>query len=463
MAFERIGVSTRITIVMCVLVLVTAAASAGLIFSYLNDQLVESKRLELVRETDLQAANFVNLIDELKRDVRVVATIPLIQHIIRAQNHGDSAQLEVLRDRLRIVLVELLRSKEYYLQARFIGTADGGREQVRVERLSEGATVQVVPESELQRKGDAGYFIEAMRRAPGEIYLSPINLNREHGEIQVPHIPVLRAMMPVYDSGGSPFGLVIINFAVQKTLDSIARVSNPTHDYYVANAQNAYLIHPDPSRNFEFERGVPHRAIDDFPTLTAVEAGTLPSTHSPQVHSKSQRVTNIRRVVYGDENSAEWLWIIATSSFDEITAVTSIVAREVLLLILALVVVAAGIGVWLARITTKPIDTLAATVRQMNVQDDELEIPSSLSAEARDLALALQSAFGTARERNRDLQAKNRELERFAFIASHDLQEPIRTITSFIEVLKKITPKPCLLARNKACVSLLSPATECVG
>jgi ligand-binding sensor domain-containing protein/signal transduction histidine kinase len=42
-----------------------------------------------------------------------------------------------------------------------------------------------------------------------------------------------------------------------------------------------------------------------------------------------------------------------------------------------------------------------------------------------------------AEQANIDLEGKNRELEQFAYIASHDLQEPVRTTSSFIKLLQK--------------------------
>lgn len=128
-----------------------------------------------------------------------------------------------------------------YDHVRFIDT--DGAEHVRVN-FNEGAP-SIVPQDQLQTKSER-YYVSQLQEISGEqIYISPIDLNVERGEIELPHKPVMRFGSSVNDSDGRSMGFVIINVLANPMLDAVIEQSrfhygNPM----LLNAQGYWIVDP---------------------------------------------------------------------------------------------------------------------------------------------------------------------------------------------------------------------------
>ena len=122
-----------------------------------------------------------------------------------------------------------------------------GMELIRVD-YEDGAPV-IIPEEELQDKSYRYYFIECKKLYMGEFYISPMDLNIEGEEIEIPYKPVIRICTPVADRSGNIKGLLIMNYLASRMLE---RFSEFDENLMLVNADGFWLRSPNTDDEWGF-------------------------------------------------------------------------------------------------------------------------------------------------------------------------------------------------------------------
>ncbi len=174
--------------------------------------------------------------------------------------------LEDLEDRKNTSLVEITRqaiSSEYLTLAKqfqlfdqilFIDT--NGQEIVRVN-FNYGQP-QIVQQTSLQNQSSRYWFQDSIKLRRGEIFISPLELNIDHGKLTVPFKPMIRLATPVFDRQGQKRGVIVLNYLGQKILDNLQKSSTAVGQMLLVNHQGYWLKGLTPEEEWGFmipERG----------------------------------------------------------------------------------------------------------------------------------------------------------------------------------------------------------------
>ena len=111
----------------------------SLIVSGSSEIVYENALNRLKYETNVKSLKLISEIKNLSGDAQYLVGTPPIQGIPRAiKNAGvdplDGSRLATWENRLATIFTELIRAKPYYLQIRYIGVEDNGKELIRVDR-----------------------------------------------------------------------------------------------------------------------------------------------------------------------------------------------------------------------------------------------------------------------------------------------------------------------------------------
>ncbi|MHA7110898.1 sensor histidine kinase [Sunxiuqinia elliptica] len=301
-------------------------------------------------------------------------------------------------------LLKLLENKEAYYQLRFLNTS--GMEIFRLERRN-NEPYFCLPK-ELQDKSHRYYYQEAIGLQQGQFYVSPFDLNIEHGELELPYRPMLRICAPVFNDKGERQGINVLNF---DGTDIVQELDEHLQEYgganYLINQDGYFLNAKDTAMEWGFmfenkkDQNITSFFSDDFQRINQMQQGQFESDRGLFTVSV---IEPFGRLSHGGINyelveSYEWK-LIAFVPSQEMTYGSFLPMRKLLVLFFF----ALALGVLLVFFYSK-IAWRKLEAQQALIQSEE------------------------------KLRIANETKDRFFSIVAHDLKNSSGTIANYLEFI----------------------------
>jgi len=388
------------------LITIIASTSVGMGILYRFEDQLQSQTMARLQDSSKIAANdFTKRIEMMADNVRFLAVDPTIQNHIKATlKKNKNLQNETL-EHLAKVFANLAAIYPDYIQIRFIGIDNNGQELVRINQET-GRITRVEP-SKLQEKGHRSYFLKSITLNKGDIFYSNIDLNREHGEIEQPYVPVIRIATPVFEKPGIPFGIIIINVSLKRLFASLP-TSNSRDGLFLFN-QSGYLIayrHPHKQfQTFGFEFNKKPDLETTFPSLKPImqigQKYDFSILADNNLSNDGQKALGVSILNYNKTQLDQRLIFVISRPLQEIVSGSIKSRNESLMTGLGVLLLAILVGVLFTRYLTVPLRRMTHSVTAFAHQDKDLELPLKANDEVGELARAFDDMRKQVRVRRR--------------------------------------------------------------
>jgi len=183
--------------------------SAGFALYLANEQSHHRELLKAHEQVQIELAkrSLTRDFEQVLPDINVLANTRHLHNYIESFSEAERG---VLGDEF----ISFALQKRIYNVIRLLDL--DGIERLRVNYADGKA--RTVADDELQDKRDSYYFLDSRSLGRGELYISPIDLNVDYGQIQVPHVPVIRFATPVFDRQGEKRGVLLLHYLAEPML-----------------------------------------------------------------------------------------------------------------------------------------------------------------------------------------------------------------------------------------------------
>ena len=386
--------------------IITAGTISALNYHWSRAAALDAAIETLAHDTQILAPQIRKPFDRLKEDSLTISRMPPFLGIARALANGgvdplDGSTTEQWRQRLGDVFQSVMQRRPAYVQLRYIGLAENGRELVRTNQTS--LYIETIPQGDLQQKGERPYFREALVLKPGEVRFTGVEPNFDDGRTDE-HTPVLRSITPIHNGEGRIFGFFVINAHYGELIGNALASITTKGDLFLLND------------------------VGDIVAKTAdgTISGYLPQhRHSPDQASLFHRVLNLDNqpgALYQTLNGKAQALYYMPLAIDSFTRQTSLgmgialaiprnemfdratqVTRKILVLGAALILLTTLIAFLFTAQMTRPLKRAVEAIRRYGNGERELTLPTGRSDEVGALSRAFAELIDSL-EKSRDAE-----------------------------------------------------------
>ncbi|HEV8689455.1 MAG TPA: diguanylate cyclase [Ideonella sp.] len=412
----NLGIAGRLGLALACMGVLAAALTGYYGYSASRAMLTAGAEERLLTATRVLVRQLAVGLNGTARDVRMLADHPQAARLLA---RADPKVVEFNENNVAQLFERVLDTHPEYFQMRIIDVTDHGLERIRVDR-DENGLVRVSGD-DLQEKGHYAYVFETLRLPAGMVYVSRPAINHEVGAHAGLGKPSLQVAAPVHDVSGRVRGVVVINVDLNGLFAQLAADLPPGLQLYLTNSAGDFLIHPDPTQAFAFDRGQVARVQDAFPAAEALtregsgRKNELVTTASPG--GRGAVVAAFMRQPLGElQREDEFILGLAQPLSDvlkESEQLGAVSAR----IVVAFSALALLLAALLARALTQPLDQIVDAVRRFAEGAPGGRLPSARKDEIGLLARSIENMQRQIRAQFAKLEQKQGELDR---LASHD-------------------------------------------
>jgi GAF domain-containing protein/HAMP domain-containing protein len=265
--FKTYNIQTKLIVSFITLLVISLMVTGG--YNVAVNYGIQQSQLSTSLENDLNAKRTAidEFLEAARDDTIFLSQAEVLRNYI--QTLDDLAAPDTVTQARTVVEREFRSFAENrgdYEQIRFLNNA--GEEDIRINTDGDGNSA-IVQQSELRKKDapysfrESTYFTQSNQLSAGEIFVSPLDLERGENQIKIPYEPIIRLGTPVVINTQTK-GVILISVYAKELLNTL---SAPNSNSFLVDANGYYLYHPDESKRWGQDLGTGITINNDFPDL----------------------------------------------------------------------------------------------------------------------------------------------------------------------------------------------------